>query len=125
MFDFDPDDAYEEDITDDPSNDVEEDFAENINDDKDFEPEESDDELGTDDGVGLADAAVGAAIFGMAEEHGEDEAKRKALEKKKSPKGERPEGAVSLKAKKESNLPPFEKWVRDIITGKKDLDDDL
>jgi len=40
-------------------------------------------------------------------------------------KGERPKGAVSLKDKKESNLPPFETWVRDIITGKKDLDDDL
>jgi hypothetical protein len=128
VFDFDPDDAYEEDMADDPSNDVEEDAAEDFSDEADIESDETDD-FGTDDGVGLADAAMGAAIFGMAEEHGEEEAKRRHTEDvlgKNSKEFERPEGAVSLKArKKESKLPKFEQWVRDVITGKKTLDDEL
>lgn len=38
---------------------------------------------------------------------------------------ERPAGAVSLRAGKKSKLPKFEQWIKDIISGKKELDDEL
>lgn len=38
--------------------------------------------------------------------------------------GERPKGAVSLK-KKKYKLPKFEQWVKDVISGKKDVTDEL
>lgn len=95
--------------------------------------------------VDVDDAAVG---FGIGEEIGrenaeEEEKARKAskdsfeidpdegfnIEEKdveiRPGENERPEGAISLKARVKSGLPKFEQWVRDVISGKKTLDDEL
>ena len=120
-FDYDPDEiAYE---TEEEAEAVVEEELDEIHSD-----EASDEGMAEDSGFGMKEAAVGAAIFGMAEEYGEDEAKHefRAEKNMESKEFERPPGAVSLKArKKESNLPPFEQWVKDVITGKKTLDDEL
>ncbi len=122
MFDFDPDEMADE-VEEEAEAVAEEEIEEaEVDPDEGFEEESEEDDH-------LAEVAVGAAIFGMAEEHGADEAERKDLKKKGMKakiEGERPEGAISLKdKKKKKNSDPFEQWVDDVIEGRKTLDDEL
>lgn len=114
-FDFDPDEIVEEELEAAVEEEIEEMEAEELGEDKE-EDEES----------YLDEVAVGAAIIGVAEEYGRGEAKREAEAKKSmKTKDERPDGAISLRTRIKSKLPKFEQWVRDVISGRKDLDDEL
>lgn len=112
--DFDPDEMTDE-IEEELETAVEEEVEE-------IEAEEHDEDEEEDDKSYLGEVAVGAAIVGIAEEYGRDEAKRETQAKKDmKTKDERPDGAISLKAEKKSKLPKFEQHVRDVISGKKEI----
>lgn len=78
---------------------------------------------------GLREAAAAGALLGAGEERGEQIAEEKKLIDESAPK-ERPAGAKPIskffkKKKRKKDLPPFEQWVADLITGRKTMDDEL
>ena len=112
-FDFDPDEMEDE---------IEEELEAAVEEEVEEIEAEEQDESEEDDKSYLGKVAVCAAIVGIAEEYGRDEAKREAQAKNDTKtKDERPDGAVSLKAMKESKLPKFEQHVKDVILGKKEI----
>lgn len=80
------------------------------------------DDDSVDDGV-IEDAIIAGTVFGLGVEEGKEESDKRKSEDK--PKRISASEYLRGKEKKKKKLRPFEQWVEDFISGKKDIEDGL